>query len=309
MLFTLHNQSKKSLISFVLKLYFFTTSFYLFSLTESLAGPPSGNAKFIGKKVDFSNDSPSNQHYYSKFRLYPTDISNINTPLCTTLLTGMLLVDETGTMHLCRGGQLSNLTEPWDQTGNNVFPIDFIGSRVAIGSRLIPKNHPNTPDLVKLYIAQQGNQMEFKPTDVNGDVGIEMYTGSAAGGPGTNTSTYIDFLVGERGNPWDARIEYQRVPGFTGLKFIAQRKIGMLRPLEEYPELKLYANGNVDFGSDENNPPLPALPRGIRQVKVFGSTKADTVILDTDGPGGNPPAPLKVKYDAPGGGYYAVYSP
>jgi len=244
----------------------------------------------------------------------------------------MLQVDMKGNLLICNGTIPENVTSPWTEnaTGQIVFAKEFLTAQVAIGSNSIPSNPPlRRPDLVKFYLAQSqtsstlnpllpidpltSNQIEFKPTDQNGNVTLEMYTGGTPAG-NLRTSSYFNFLVGDRlplppAKEWDARIEYYyRSAAVSGLKFIGRRKT-LAANANNFPELNLYANGRVDFGSDETSltalPPLPAR-HATRKVKVYGNTKTDSIWLVD----GGPPAPLRVEYNAAGtGGYYAVYGP
>lgn len=314
MLSTLHKILKHSLCLTITCVLFSTSALARqYEQSPLLSSPPASP----GKKIDLGNHGSSSQHYYSKIQLLPTN--NLNNPACTGQSTGMLAVDTNGILYICNGGLWENVSSPWDIDGKIIYPKDFQKAQVAIGSNAVPLNPPGPPD-VKFYLSQRNasglNQIEFKPTDRFGNVNLEMYTGgvplvSTSGN--LRTSTYFNFLVGNRGRPWDARIEYfYNSATVSGLKFIGQRKT-LAANANAFPDLKLYADGRVDFGSDETSltglPPLPAR-HATRKVKVYGNTKADTVILNTDGAGPNRPALLKVKYVGTGTpGYYAVYSP
>ncbi len=266
--------------------------------------------------LDLSNHNPSSTHNYNWIWFK----QETSTPAseCTNQTAGLLVV-VSGTLYICDGSNFKTWSDVWTPGVNNVYP-STPSRKIQIGLAPTP-----TGGAVKLYVAEthdQGtNNFQFKPVDQKGNAGLELTTSGTPSGF-TRGVSYLDFNVGERGAAWNSRIMYLYDPiSFNGMSIIAKRKTSVPRAAINYPDVKLYSNGNVDFGSDQTDT-LLSTPRNIaRKVKVYpknpsgdptvtdniGAVKADKLILDTDGTGGNPKAEFKAIYKS--SGYYAVYSP
>ncbi len=301
---------KQSRKSYIYKHFLYLTTCIFFSAC-ALAPLSAFAAPLQGKKIDLTYQNSSIQHYYSKIRLFPTAVPN--NPACSEPRTGMLYVDMGGNLKVCNGAFPENVTSPWETTPNGqiVYAKDFMTARVAIGNN----NIPNT--VANFFLSEPNanglNQIEFRPRDGSGNVVLKMHTG---GTPITTTTgfmrqaTFLHFMVGDAtvplSEPFDARIAYVNDGNIadSGLKFYSGDFT-----TNPFVSLRLYrGGGRVDFGDDETGllPPRHA----TRTVKVYGNTKADFIVLDSDGLFGvNAPSLLKVQYMGAGtGGYYAVYA-
>jgi hypothetical protein len=270
--------------------------------------------------INLSNSQTSLSHNYDWVRMVPVPTSEINNPPCTPTLRGMLVVDTNGTLYLCNGIAFQNADELWKQTNEKIFPRD-INHRVAIGANTIP--NPKDTMVIAETHSSGTNQTTFKTPDKLGNLSMDIITSGFPSGM-THTAAYIDFKVANRHAGWDGRIIYRYNPlagEFSGLDFVAKHKAGLNNAPMFYPDLRLYADGNVDFGSDATNPPSPTpiIRNPTRKLKVvsydhsdstkLGTVKADKLFLKSDGTN---VAELKVKYVphiAGGGGYYATYAP
>lgn len=271
------------------------------------------------KKINMSNRLPSQTNNYNWIRVTP--VNDINSPACDNSTSGMIAVDLSGAIFVCGGtsGWVNN-SDPWEQSGRLVYPKNS-NYPVAIGGIPAVDLAPEIKLSVAKYIDPPApatrftNKMDFRPSDgADGNAGITITNNGTPNGE-NSSRIYVDFLVGEgsRGvRPWDARISYDWPNVLTywrGLSFYAQRRTGgswTLGP-QWYPDLKLYSDGNVDFGVNTTNTQNVSR-NSTQKVKVNGNTKAEKLIISN----GVNTGEFKVNYhDGSLGpaGYYAVYGP